>query len=148
MWYVSAAGWRMVDGTPQHRYHLRYAESDDGLRWRRDGRVAVDFAGEDEYAFGRPCVVRDDDGTYRMYFCARGDAYRLAHARSADGLTWERDDDAAALDGAPGNWETEAAAYPFVFRDDAGGMWHMLYNGNGYGATGVGWATTTTNASL
>jgi hypothetical protein len=142
MWYVSAAGWDMADGAPRHRYHIRYAESGDGVRWRRDGRVAVDFAEPREYAFGRPCVVREG-GIYHMYFCARGDTYRLAHATSADGLTWERDDAAVALAGAPGDWEAEAAAYPSVFRDDKAGAWHMLYNGNGYGATGVGWASMT-----
>lgn len=140
MWYVSAAGWRVVDGTPQHRYHVRYAESDDGVHWRRDGRVAIDFAGEQEYAFGRPCVVKVGD-RYRMFFCARGDAYRLAYAESSDGLTWERDDDAVALAGDAEAWEADAAAYPYVFFDEPAGGWQMLYNGNGYGATGVGWAT-------
>ena len=47
---------------------------------------------------GRPCVVHDRD-RYRMWFCARGDAYRLAYAESTDGLNWERDDANAALPG-------------------------------------------------
>jgi len=144
MWYVSAAGWRVVDGAPQHRYHVRYAESEDGVRWRRDGRVALDFASDGEYAFGRPCVVKDADA-YRMYFCARGDTYRLAYATSPDGLAWERDDRAVALSGEPEAWEADAAAYPWVL-DDGAGTRHMLYNGNGYGASGVGWATLTTEA--
>jgi hypothetical protein len=138
MWYVSGDGWRLVDGVAEHRYKIRYAESEDGLRWRRDGRTAIEFRDASEYAMGRPCVVKDAD-RYRMWFCARGDSYRLAYAESHDGLTWERDDGAATLDGVPGDWEREMQAYPFVF--STGGRFTMLYNGNGYGRSGVGWAT-------
>ena len=54
---------------------LCYAESADGVAWRRDGRVCLDFATPDEHAFGRPCVVRDADGIYRMWYSVRGAAY-------------------------------------------------------------------------
>jgi hypothetical protein len=138
MWYVSATEWRLVDGAPRHRYHVRYAESADGVRWRRDGHVCIDYSGDDEYAIGRPCVLRED-GRYRMWFCARGNAYRLGYAESDDGLHWERDDAATALMGDEQAWEREMSAYPQVFRD--GERLHLLYNGNGYGRSGVGWAT-------
>ena len=81
MWYVSSPGWRVVDGAPQHLYHVRYAESDDGVSWRRDGRVCIDFAHDGEYAMGR-ALRRARPDRYRMWFAARGDAYRLAYAES------------------------------------------------------------------
>jgi hypothetical protein len=137
MWYVSGTGWRIVDGRPKHWYHIKYAESVDGIDWERDGRVCIDYANEDEYALGRPCVVRDGD-RYRMWFSARGSTYRLAYADSDDGLTWRRADREARLDGPEGEWESDMQTYPAVF--DAGGQRHMLYNGNGYGATGIGLA--------
>ncbi len=137
MWYVSGTGWRLVDGRPRHSYHVKYAESRDGVRWRRWGHVCIDYASADEYAIARPCVVRDG-ARYRMWFCARGARYRLGYAESADGLDWRRDDAAAGLDPAPEGWDSEMIAYPYVFEHD--GRWHMLYNGNGYGATGVGLA--------
>jgi hypothetical protein len=138
MWYVSCVGWRMKQGRPQHRYHVKYAESDDGIRWRREGRVCIDFQDESEYAISRPCVVRDGS-TYRMWFATRGDAYKLGYAESEDGLIWHRLNEKLVLSGADGPWETEMQAYPVVF--DASGQRYMLYNGNGYGATGVAWAT-------
>lgn len=138
MWYVSCDRWELHDGEPRHYYHLRYAESDDGLRWPREGRVAVDFGDEEEYAFGRPCVVRDGD-RYRMWYCVRGDRYRLGYAESADGLSWIRLDAEAGLDPSPGQWDSEMIAYPWVV--DAGGHRQLLYNGNGYGRTGIGYAT-------
>jgi hypothetical protein len=138
MWYVSGSDWRVVDGKPRHWYHVKYAESRDGLDWEPTGRVCIDYANESEYAIARPCVVRDGD-RYRMWFCARGDSYRFGYADSADGLTWDRRDDEAGIDGPSGSWDSEMQAYPFVFDD--GGARRLLYNGNGYGTTGIGAGT-------
>ena len=137
MWYVSGTGWRLEDGGPKHWYHIKYAESDDGITWRRDGQVCVDHQDELEYALGRPCVVREG-GRYRMWFSARGASYRLAYADSDDGLSWTRRDEEAQLTGDSGAWDSEMQAYPVVF--DVDGLRHMLYNGNGYGRTGIGHA--------
>jgi hypothetical protein len=136
MWYVSCVRWEVVDGQPRHWYHVRYAESTDGVRWSRDGTVCVDFQ-DGEYAISRPCVLKDGD-VYRMWFSSRGHTYRLGYAESRDGIAWERSDVAADLEPADSGFDSEMIAYPFVF--DLGGKRHMLYNGNGYGATGIGHA--------
>ena len=86
-------------------------------------------------AFSRPSVLRGGEG-YEMWFSVRGDAYRLGYARSPDGLTWQRQDGAAGLAPSVAGWDAEMVAYPHVF--EHGGRRLMLYNGNGYGATGVG----------
>jgi len=137
MWYVSGTGWTSTSDGPQHHYHLKYAESADGRRWKRTGHVCLDYASQDEYAFGRPCVVKDGD-RYRMWFCVRGDRYRLGCAESPDGLAWTRRDDLAAIEGSTGGWDAEMMAYPVVH--DADGRRVLLYNGNGYGRTGIGLA--------
>lgn len=137
MWYVSGTGWTSTSDGPQHRYHIKYAESADGLRWTRSGHVCLDYASPDEYAFGRPCVAKDAD-RYRMWFCVRGDRYRLGYAESPDGLAWTRRDDLAAIEGSTGGWDAEMTAYPAVH--DANGRRVLLYNGNGYGRTGIGLA--------
>lgn len=134
MWYVSCLKWEATNGEPRHYYHIRYAESSDGLRWEREGRVAIDFSG-DEYALGRPCVIHDGD-RYRMWFPYRGDHYRIGYAESSDGLLWERKDQSSVLTGEPGEWEREMQCYPWIF--DAGGTRYMAYNGDGYGRTGFG----------
>jgi len=142
MWYVSCARWEMDENpthpAPRHYYHVRYAQSADGERWERAGQVALDFKDAAEYAMGRPCVVREADG-YRMWLCARGESYRLAYASSAYGLRWERADDQIEL--APAEaWDSEMQAYPAVF--DWGERRYLLYNGNGYGRSGVGYAVS------
>jgi len=39
MWYVSCQRWVPDTEGPRHYYHIRYAESRDGIHWQRDGRV-------------------------------------------------------------------------------------------------------------
>ncbi len=139
MWYVSCARWELREDAPRHYYHVRYAQSTDGVRWRRAGQVALDFKDAEEYAMGRPCVVRSED-RYRMWLCARGENYSLAYASSADALHWERNDASTELPGRAEAWDSEMQAYPSVFA--WGGRRYLLYNGNGYGRSGVGYAVS------
>jgi hypothetical protein len=136
MWYVSATEWRHHESGPQHYYHIRHAESADGIDWHRDGQVCIDYESAEEYAFARPWVVRDED-RYRMWFAVRGDRYRIAMAESSDGVSWTRSRD-LGLNAGTAEWETEMVEYPCLF--DWDGRRFMLYNGNDYGRTGVGLA--------
>ena len=137
MWYVSAREWVIENDRPKHFYHIRYAESDDGIHWRRDGRVCIDFADEIEYAIARPHVLKDGN-SYKMWYSYRGAAYRLGYAESADGLTWERRDHLVGIDVSDTGWDCDMLAYATVF--DHAGVRYMLYNGNGYGQSGIGYA--------
>jgi hypothetical protein len=138
MWYVSNRGWTDdPTGRARYRVDIRHAESDDGRHWSRDGRPCIDFADPDEYALSRPVVLRDPDG-YRMWYSHRGDRYGIGYAESGDGVHWERRDDLAGIQPTPGSWDGDMVEYACVF--DHGGRRHMLYNGNGFGATGIGHA--------
>lgn len=138
MWYVSSLGWKAQSaGPPHYVVHIKYAESRDGLEWERDGHVCIDFASADEYAISRPCVI-NDGGLYRMWYSHRGSTYRIGYAESSDGLTWERKDRQVGIDVSPIGWDSDMVEYACVF--DHGGSRHMLYNGNGYGETGIGHA--------
>ncbi len=137
MWYVSGTGWAMKNDRPQHRYHIKYAESANGINWEREGLVCIDYESEDEYAISRPCVIRDG-GVYRMWYASRGNSYRIGYAESADGLAWTRKDHESGIDVSDSGWDSEMVAYPYVFKHE--GHYYMLYNGNGYGKTGIGLA--------
>jgi hypothetical protein len=140
MWYGSGSRWEPGDGRPRHYYHIRYGESGDGVAWTRTGVVCIDYASPDEYAITRPCVLRDAGG-YRMWYTYRGPAYRIGYAESTDGVHWTRKDHEAGIDASPEGWDSEMVCYPCVF--DHAGRRYMLYNGNGYGRTGIGLAVLT-----
>ena len=137
MWYLSCTGWQLRQGRPEHRYHIKYAESLNGIDWRRDGVIAIDFKDDDEYAVSRPSVIRDED-RWRMWYSYRGAAYRIGYAESLDGIRWRRVDESVGIDVSSSGWDSDMIEYPFVF--DHAGRRYMLYNGNGYGKTGFGLA--------
>jgi predicted GH43/DUF377 family glycosyl hydrolase len=135
MWYGSNIAWGPQKEDMRHL--IKYAESSDGIHWDRRDVVAIDFARPDEYAICRPSVVRDAD-QYRMWFCSRGESYRIQYAESQDGLTWVRRDEGVGIDVSPDGWDSEMIEYPFVF--DHAGRRYMLYSGNRFGSTGFGLA--------
>jgi len=136
-WYLSCTGWELRQGRPEHRYHIKYAESDDGIHWRREGHVAIDYGNENETAISRPSVLRDTDG-WKMWYSHRGASYRIGYAESVDGKYWLRQDQRVGIDVSPSGWDAEMIEYPFVF--DHEGQRFMLYNGNDYGRSGFGLA--------
>lgn len=145
MWYPSGTEWLYVAGRAEPRYLIRYAESDDGIEWRRPGTIAIDYQSPDE-AIARPWVLKDNSG-YRMWFSSRSirdyrqdprQSYRMGYAESPDGLTWKRMDALAGLHVSAAGWDSEMVAYPAVF--DVEDRRYLLYNGNGFGASGFGLA--------
>lgn len=141
IWYVSCTGWKKNDEKVVHNYHIKYAESDDGINWKRDGIVAIDYKDEYEYAISVPRVIKEY-GVYKMWFSSRGTkeipTYRIRYAESYDGINWTRKDDEVGIDVSETGWDSEMICYPFVF--DHKGKRYMLYNGNDYGKTGFGLA--------
>jgi len=137
MWYLSCTGWMMRHNIPEHKYHIKYAESADGITWKREGLVAIDYLNDNQYAISRPSVLHDSDG-WKMWYSFRGDKYRIGYAESKNGQQWNRMDALTGIDVSISGWDSEMIEYPFVF-DHKGGR-YMLYNGNGYGKTGFGLA--------
>ena len=133
MWYGSNLKWGPKQADMAHL--IKYAESDDGIHWRRDGQIAIPFQSPDEYAMSKPCVLKEER-RYRMWYSYRGARYRIGYAESADALQWERMDDKVGLDVSESGWDSDSVEYPNVFEHR--GSKYMLYNGNGYGRTGFG----------
>ena len=146
MWYLSTVRWEYHDGRPEPYYHIKYAESRDGISWKQDGRVCIDFKSPEEGGIARPCVIKED-GQYRMWYSHRGDAnyrtlgkqsYRIGYAESPDGLAWQRRDELAGIDISESGWDSDMIEYPYVY--DHLGKRYLFYNGNGFGQSGIGYA--------
>jgi predicted GH43/DUF377 family glycosyl hydrolase len=137
MWYLSCVKWELVNDKPQHWYNIKYAESNDGVNWIRNGTVCIDFKSIHEYAISRPSVIKDDK-IYKMWYSYRGSSYRIGYAESNDGINWTRLDEQVGIDVSNEGWDSEMIEYPYVF--DHKDKRYMLYNGNGYGKTGFGLA--------
>lgn len=146
MWYLSCLGWRKIGGRFEPQYHVKMAHSRDGIRWQREGSVAIPLGHADE-AVARPWVIPAANH-WRMWYCHRSlDGYRtdkwssygIGYAESADcGETWDRLDQLGGLGASDVGWDSEMAAYPAVYEQD--GKLILLYNGNGFGQGGFGYA--------
>lgn len=138
MTYVSGTAWsRKPDGTLQSHYHIKYAESKNGIDWQRDGTVAIDFApGETNIA--RSWVTKYAEDAYKMWFSfvsAKIGRYRIGYAESRDGKSWQRNDARAGIDIDDGEAQ-DMICYPCIFQFAADR--YMVYNGDGFGKNGFG----------
>jgi len=141
MWYCSAKDFKVESGNPMYYYHIKYAESADGISWTRRGRVCIDHEYTGETRIGAPCVIKEGQ-LYRMWYSYAIDKYRIGYAESKDGICWVRKDEEAGIDVSESGWDSEMVCYPFVFEHK--GRKYLLYNGNGYGKSGLGYAVLET----
>ena len=146
MWYLSCVRWEVIDGRSEPIYHIKYAQSPDGIHWDRKGIVCIDLKSREEGGIARPCVVKEEDH-YSMWYCYRGirdyrtnpeHTYRIGYARSDDGIKWTRMDETAGINVAEEGWDSEMIGFPYVYAHK--GRHYMIYNGNQFGKTGLGYA--------
>lgn len=140
MWYGSNLRWGPEKKDMLHV--IKYAESSDAVHWEKHDRVVIDSQSAEENAICRPCVLREADN-YQMWFCSRGEKYRIQHAKSDDGISWTRLGQDQGIDVSAQGWDSEMIEYPCVF--DHGGRRYLLYAGNSFGATGFGLAVQETS---
>ena len=148
IWYGSSTGWDIVNGQPEPRYLIKYAESSDVSNWVRKNQICLSYKFESE-AISRPSVIKENGG-YRMWYCFRGNldyrtnkaqSYRIGYAESSDGISWTRKDEQVGIEPSETGWDSIMVEYPFVYYHKE--VKYMLYNGNGFGETGFGYAVMT-----
>ena len=151
-YYMSCTEWRSFDdksigNSREPRYLLKYASSTDGLHWQRDGHIVISYSDEDEGGIAAASVIAYKD-SYKMWYCYRKDhdyrnnknnSYRIGYATSNDAINWIRDDANAAIDISSDGWDCGMICYPAVVKHN--NTLIMFYNGNGFGQSGIGYAT-------
>lgn len=146
-WYLSCTGWKLVNGKAEPLYHIKYAESKNGIDWERNGVVAIDYENGVEGGINRASVLKEN-GIYKMWYAYRSSAdyrkntknsYRVGYAESPDGIVWKRLDSRSGVDISKDGWDADMISYPHVIKH--GDKKFMFYNGNGFGASGFGFAT-------
>ena len=152
MWYTAGERYVRFGEVNRGIVHLGYGTSEDGIDWEKSEQAALsprlDTVQPFEAVVSKPSVILLGK-TYHMWFsvysmAVEADAggrggYRLAYARSQDGLTWERFDDTEILPLSPEGFDSRNQSYPnLVEMEDE--LW-MFYVGNDFGSTGIGLAT-------
>jgi hypothetical protein len=139
MWYTSGIEWKEIDNKLQSFYHIKYAYSTDGIEWKREGKICIDFKSINETNIGKPTVIKENE-VYKMWYCyaSAKQSYRIGYAESLNGLDWIRKDNELGVDISKDGWDSEMVTYPEVFIHKE--KIYMLYCGNGYGKEGCGLA--------
>lgn len=146
MWYLSCEKIEVIDNHPEPYYNVKYAFSEDGVNWQRNNDVCIDFDFGQIDAIGRPCVYKED-GIYKMlhsnrkalnYRTDKNASYSIGYSESADGVHWERLDNMAGISQSESGWDSEMNEYCTTYTHN--GQRYMIYNGNGFGASGFGYA--------
>lgn len=145
-YYLSCTGWiKSENGRTEPEYDIKIATSLDAVNWQRDAKVAISLDQTKEGGLASATVISQNN-QYLMWYCYRGktqyrdnsnESYRIGLARSADGISWHRQDQLQSL--APGEdeqWDSQMLAYPNVTQTSEGII--MLYNGNHFGKQGFG----------
>ncbi len=147
LWYITFTSWKEYDGRKEPTFVIKYATSNDGINWDTNTDICIDSTYEGE-SFARPWVIKDK-GIYKMWFSSRGPEgyrekdgqhYELDYAESIDGKTWKRKTDKFKLVGESDGWDAGMTAYGTVVKGKD--EYFMLYNGNDFGKTGFGYATS------
>ena len=128
------------------RIGVGYAESTDGIHWVKpldDLMVAPRGFDTDpyEYISSKPWVIHDGS-VYRMWVSTFGTAYRIRSLVSDDGLDWTWQPSGVDGDFGVGNadaFDDHQRCYASVVR--YGDEYRCWYTGNGFGRTGMGYAT-------
>lgn len=146
MYYLSCTEWQDRNSILEPRYHIKYAESSDGINWNREGKVAIDFKSDDEGGIVSSSVIKIKN-EYHMWYAYRRsfdyrnnfeNSYRIGYATSNDGCNWFRKDSEMNIDVSESGWDSEMVSYPNVIEHE--GRLIMVYNGNKFGKSGFGYA--------
>ncbi|MBF4269976.1 hypothetical protein EAY71_24265, partial [Vibrio anguillarum] len=70
LWYITFTSWKEYDGRKEPTFVIKYATSNDGIKWETNTDICIDSTYEGE-SFARPWVIKDK-GIYKMWFSSRG----------------------------------------------------------------------------
>jgi predicted GH43/DUF377 family glycosyl hydrolase len=117
----------LYSGFDGHTWHTGLAESDDGLSWRKQGKVISPSPAtwEGNYIAANGALL--EWGGDWLYWYHAGDPARIGLARSVDGRTWRKEPQAVLGLGPRGSWDERAAADPYVFAE--AGRLYLYYLG-------------------
>jgi len=164
-YYLSCTGWESDGNKLEPTYRIKEAVSCGNLgNWSckpdKEG-VIIDFNSPDEGGICNATVFYDQNRIKHMWFCYRkkfdyrtnrDNSYRIGYTVGYPAMyegknlkekaRWVRQDSLVNLPLSESGWDSEMCCYPNVIEHR--GILYMFYNGNGFGSTGIGYATLAT----
>lgn len=123
-----------------------YAESDDGINWKKSRINPIMIKGEAKYEkdrIGGCQVIKTDDMGYVMMYIGYKDIDTacICAAKSDNGITnWVRSDKNPMIFPTCGSWDEDACYKPSFMWNEKEGKWMFWYNGRNDSDEFVGYA--------
>ena len=115
----------LYSGYDGHTWHTGLAISDDGIQWRKQGRILSPSGWEGSYwAANGSAVVH---GAEILYWYQAGDPVRIGLARSRDGIAWTKHPEPVLGICPRGSFDERGVADPYAIR--VGGRFYLFYLG-------------------
>ena len=152
MWYA---------GQNASNYRIGYATSTDGFNWTKYvSNPVLNFGLSWEATHVQmPSVLKDDDGSYKMWYMGQGSNWQIGYATSPDEINWIKYNSGASpvlTIGDSGDWDDYHVGAPFVMKE-SDGIYKMWYSGNdnpnwrigyAYSSNGIDWTKYGTTSVL
>lgn len=139
IWYVGGDEWFYADNKLTPTYDLRLVRSTNLFDFSHQKGALVMSADitRNEYAIGRPCVIKEN-GLYHLYYSSRryNHGYRLGYATSTNGYEWDRRDEELGISLSQIGWDSQMQCFSYVLPTKYGT--YLFYNGNEHGKAGFG----------
>lgn len=141
LYYTSLTEWFIKGQKPTYEYEIKYAESEDGIFWKKEGKVVLGTV--NGHGVATPSAIKYK-GKYHMWFGYRKaynedqsiGGYLIGYAFSENGTDWIRNDGDAVIGLGKEGWDSEMICYPSVV--DTGKDLFLFYCGNKFGKDGFG----------
>jgi hypothetical protein len=144
-YYLSCREWKEFNGKMEPIYDIKIATSKNGIDWNPLNISAIPLK-DGEGGISKASVLKKND-MYYMWYSTRMESdyretpnrsYRIKCSISYDLINW-KESELFGLDvDTNSNWDNIMVEYPEVFEYD--NNIHILYNGNKFGQTGIGYA--------
>jgi len=140
MYYLSCREWINVEDKLEPIYDIKLAISNNGIDWTPTNKIIIPL---EENEGGISSFQKLDN---KAWFSVRGklsyrdnisESYRVKTATLINNK-WIRNE-GIDLDISIEGWDSEMTAYPYIIKEN--NKLIMFYNGNGFGKTGIGYAT-------
>jgi predicted GH43/DUF377 family glycosyl hydrolase len=115
----------LYSGFDGKTWHTGVAESADGAVWNKRGKILSPQGWEGNYIAANGSAMEFQGEI--LYWYQAGDPPRIALARSRDGISWTRRDDAVMPLGPRGSFDERGVADPDVIR--RGDYFYLFYLG-------------------
>ena len=139
MLYTSFVSWiksNKSDRNYDPRYNLKYATSRDGINWKRTNNISIKCI-DNEIVIGKPSILKLKN-KLKVWYSFRGKSYRIGFAEGKSLLKLHRKDKLANIDTSKAGWDSKMIEYAHVVEHKSYQI--MIYNGNEFGKTGLGYA--------